>query len=560
MSVNFGIFFMVSGGIAIPIISAALVIIGVEYLFYYYGTFRYDKFSAISISIYCCVPLIMVISLLPYDLAEILRDPTEVNNQGMKIIFSILYWVSFLCSWIFIRFGLAYKQYSNVDNFKRRIWMAIKHNLWFFAIAGGLLIVGLIILLATTKLSIYTLIGLASTLGNAAGLFLASIFLGYGLILLPRNIWEKSDPIQNICYGLYNLASLDDEKKKIFANAHVLIDCGSNARNHLNPANREKFERIGTPFINQLLEESIGTNVDYNNKKITKFYKSDFDWANISQNDFDLFLCLLEEVSIQYSGIVAQVNVEKEIASKNISFICKYSTERPIYKIKKYFSKALSVVVLMLNIMFYWCEFTLMFKPQYSVFYIIGQKCDIVSRTFFFSIAVGYLLFIAVYALIHFRIKGLLSIIKGATTINSISYSCSILGMFVPPIGYHFQKQVGASGSQLQRLMGDMDSFFYFGTIGNILTPIIILLVSLIVAFRVVDKILAFFKIDKFSFEKIELSRHKIELGMNIFSENSTQNKIQLDVVRDKILKFNGHQKSGSYEEFNDLPINDALL
>ncbi|KAI8382453.1 LMBR1-like membrane protein-domain-containing protein [Blakeslea trispora] len=137
-----------------------------------------------------------IIFLLPLDLASTVYDDRKgrvpfayVSESFLVVAWRVLYWTSFCLTWFTIPMLQAY---VNTGEFTiaKRIKAAVHVNLRFYSIYVVVSVIGLIYLIfgngLTTKEGIQSYVMAAA---NSWGLFLVIVFMGYGLVSVPRSLW-----------------------------------------------------------------------------------------------------------------------------------------------------------------------------------------------------------------------------------------------------------------------------------------------------------------------------------------------------------------------------------
>ncbi|OBZ82382.1 LMBR1 domain-containing protein 2 [Choanephora cucurbitarum] len=137
-----------------------------------------------------------IIFLLPLDLASTVYDDRKgrmpfayVSESFLFVAWRVLYWTSFCLTWFTIPMLQAY---VNTGEFTiaKRIKSAVHVNLRFYSIYVVVGLIGLIYLVfgsgLTTKQGIQSYVMAAA---NSWGLFLVIVFMGYGLVSVPRSLW-----------------------------------------------------------------------------------------------------------------------------------------------------------------------------------------------------------------------------------------------------------------------------------------------------------------------------------------------------------------------------------
>ncbi|KAI9275921.1 LMBR1-like membrane protein-domain-containing protein [Phascolomyces articulosus] len=183
----------------------ALLIIGTITLFIlsvstvsHYGNLKTQPWY---VSVVCiigwCFPFWIVL-LLPLDIASTMYDHCEgdcrtpfshVSQSFLYVAWRTLYWTSFCLTWVMIPMMQAYVNTGDFG-FTQQVKSAIQVNLRFYSIYVVIGFFGLLYLVLgsgyTTKEKIQ---GFVMAMANSWGLFLVIVFLGYGLVAVPRRLW-----------------------------------------------------------------------------------------------------------------------------------------------------------------------------------------------------------------------------------------------------------------------------------------------------------------------------------------------------------------------------------
>ena len=156
----------------------------VAYLIHHYTLSTVGCF--VKISVYFTWLLCFgTIVLLPYDI----DDNSPSTNQNMAIVWKIIYTLIFFLTWVLLPIAQEYEtagEFSIMEKLKR----AIINNLIIYGIFALIGIVFLGYLIIRGKVDIAKLPPVLMAASNAFGLFLVVIFLSYGLVAIPKNLWR----------------------------------------------------------------------------------------------------------------------------------------------------------------------------------------------------------------------------------------------------------------------------------------------------------------------------------------------------------------------------------
>lgn len=139
------------------------------------------------------------IAVLPVDIAITNNNQSEdsYSQEMMHFFWVIFYWSSMLLSYIFIPWFMSYEQ-SGEFNTGERLKQSLLETLWFYIyVAGGGILFALVLWIKGSfsikdSAGNASLMGFLMALGGAAGLLQIVVFLGYGLISVPRHVYFRS--------------------------------------------------------------------------------------------------------------------------------------------------------------------------------------------------------------------------------------------------------------------------------------------------------------------------------------------------------------------------------
>uniref|UniRef100_A0A5K3EHE6 LMBR1 domain-containing protein 2 n=1 Tax=Mesocestoides corti TaxID=53468 RepID=A0A5K3EHE6_MESCO len=209
----------------------------VLYLSYYFGQWRTQPiFCTISYTIGWLIPVLFV-GVLPIDVAStfvyrtlslnftapnVTHIPTFVDMYTLGIFWHIFYWMSQLLTWFVLPIMESYAG-SGEFTVLRKLRSAFIDNAIIYGSYLVLFICVMVYLLVKRAISFdaSSLKVLLITTSNTWGLFLVILFLGYGLVEVPRAVLRAASPISRLRFLYFNLSKRyleyieDEEELKI---------------------------------------------------------------------------------------------------------------------------------------------------------------------------------------------------------------------------------------------------------------------------------------------------------------------------------------------------------
>jgi hypothetical protein len=176
------------------------------------------------------------IAVLPVDIA-ISNSETNIKSQtllhGFWIVF---YWSSMLLSYIMIPWLMSYEMSGEFQKSERikRSFIEMMQFYLYFAVAGVLF---LLFLWIRGSISIketaggFTLNGFLMALGGAAGLLQIIVFLGYGLISVPRYVQTRANNKSRFDVALCAVDQCEDKMQQARLTAEDVLANALGMRN-----------------------------------------------------------------------------------------------------------------------------------------------------------------------------------------------------------------------------------------------------------------------------------------------------------------------------------------
>ncbi|OHT07079.1 hypothetical protein TRFO_05276 [Tritrichomonas foetus] len=478
-------------GLIPVIVFSGLACFGVTIFFKRYGAFKHHwiVWSLMIISAY--IPYIMVVGILPYDISLCLFGSAVADHHSLRMTLEVFYWVSFVLTWVINPLIVSYLRYPYSLTLKRRIWLTIRENLIFWGSIAGVVVVGLIILLATHQLTFNNIFPLAISLANGYGLLVLCFCLGHGLAAIPRSVWNKANPAAAYLYCLQKISRETTLCSVTIADGDACLVHCQNANDKLVGKLKQQWEEKGIPRMNRLSRIKGELPIpdrckvgESKNKKVKKLRK--MKWEKCTEMQLEDFFELLDDICLDIEQTASYVNDSALNALK-----CLRRYKKKISKASVIMFRALAVLLFIINLICLWSELCLIFDIRYSIFYIISHVAmpQIVSIICVSTPILAYLLVVGSWSLRHLKLGSFFRFIAGATNANTLNYFSIILCRLGPTIGFHYMQQIGAYDSEFQKVMGVMNVVVFIGTKWNIYAPILLAVIMIFVFFNIIDRI-----------------------------------------------------------------------
>ncbi|GMH42927.1 hypothetical protein BSKO_10849 [Bryopsis sp. KO-2023] len=171
-------------GVGLPLVAFAVV-----FLLWYYPNANTTLLVKINVGL-AWFAAMSVLVLVPADLLATLQDME--GGELLKLWWSIAYWYAFVVMMSVLPLLQGYADSGDFHPWDRFLY-SVRSNAKFYLILGGLGAVGVLILYFSQNIKIEAMIGWGMAASNAYGLVGSIFLMGYGLVDIPRKLWQKAD-------------------------------------------------------------------------------------------------------------------------------------------------------------------------------------------------------------------------------------------------------------------------------------------------------------------------------------------------------------------------------
>ncbi|KAL3672745.1 hypothetical protein V7S43_002037 [Phytophthora oleae] len=156
--------------------------------------------------------------LLPMDLAtnglaqSVSGDTVDKTSFNEYLAgWRLLYWTTFLMSWVGLPFLVEFCQNGEFE-LDKRVLSSSRHLIFHWTVLGGMLFVVALYLVFVDHLSLYGVLSLAMAASNTYGLLWVIALLGYGLVEIPRSFWMRRLDGAQLQKMYFQAVQLQDER------------------------------------------------------------------------------------------------------------------------------------------------------------------------------------------------------------------------------------------------------------------------------------------------------------------------------------------------------------
>ncbi|CEG81662.1 hypothetical protein RMATCC62417_15834 [Rhizopus microsporus] len=471
-----------------------------------------------------------IIILLPLDLASTIHDKLDgrlpfayVSRSFLFVAWRVIYWTSFCLTWFLIPMMQAY---MNTGDFtiSRRLRSALHINLRFYSIYVVVGFFGLVYLIFgngyTTRDKIQSYVMAAA---NSWGLFLVIIFMGYGLVSVPRHFWHHGDFMRHLLQHYANAAKLKEE----YMDSELELNEVAKMMNAISKRTHREIPRIREcihimierfPFVTQECYSGTSTSgkipsqltEDYLVKLSRRMIlairmrnRKKALWNNLLEEAFYL-QDIIKNKDTSERRFTSTLRVKKDDTKWNIF----QSTVEWWWAIRiaPLLYRILAILFSVISVFIIWSELTFNVKsPTLSIVSWALKACgtNYAAVEFMAFLTITYM-FVCVYSsLFKIRFFNLYLLIPNHhTDENSLLWFTGYMCKMMAPLCYNFInlagdapfKEAPASDSVFSTFMGKADLFEFLGAFVDWF-PVVILIPSLLLFFNLQDRFLSVFGI-----------------------------------------------------------------
>jgi hypothetical protein len=462
----------------------------------------------------------------------------------------------------------------------KKLKSAFIENLIFYGIFAITFLIFLIYVAIHHTLSMEYLKVICITASNTWGLLLLVVLLGYGLVEIPKSVYESSRHNRRLNYFYFKVAKLSAEKceadEKLddaLEQIQHTFDAIVATHQHLRPFIDVILEKCPEEWRKKLLAKYNNTQeisrgnrvVAYNEKDMVRLHANILKasqghhrthvqwnhlidrviaWEDVSRNSLN--------PSHQYKPSFPKVSDSEDIPVFHQITKVIYTPEVEWYwkcRIRSPFFKFLGVVLAIFSFMVVWSELTFSIeKPTLSVFALLLDVCKKTESYFVtevFSIAsLSYLCVCAYYTVFKIRVFNYYYL---ASHHQTDEYSLIFCGMLLcrltPPLCLNFLSilHLDSHVTQLRDgmetsftgIMGHMDVIPWISDGFNIYLPIVMCLLCLATFLEIGTRFLHFMGIEQFIIDD-EMTADLIKDGMELVKREKNKRAKQTDMTRSR--------------------------
>ncbi len=326
------------------------------------------------------------------------------------VVWRIIYWSSQALTWLILPFMQSFSN-SGEFTFKGKIKRALINNAIYYGTYLALFGVFLIYVAVKHSINIQNLKIIGITASNTWGLFLLVILLGYGLVAVPRQLWQRSNTELHLKQLYFKIAKLHGEKCDAEESLEDILNeiktiaekirYNHPLRNYVDlivkkcPENFRTSLRRNVEDYNEYNEENSYREMPSENS-LVNLHNRLIKMIQVNNRTNNLWIVLIKDVFLAEDVFTNETNSNRKFVRtipKKYSFsflnqICNPMVEWFYYCIfKKYLMELISILLTIVTIIVIWSEMTFFNKkPVLSIFALFLNSARISYN--YFSIEV----------------------------------------------------------------------------------------------------------------------------------------------------------------------------
>ena len=496
------------------------------YIILHYSSRTTNKLVYISVFLGLATAF-SLIGLVPYDIYITKHSGTSDQKTELFIMWQVLFWTSFLLCWILLPILRNY-DISGDFHWKGRLKSAIKAQLKELIIVGIIGLALLVFVLAKSIVNIKDLPQILAFLSNTWGLFLIMVFLGYGLVAVPRYFWLMGNSRSNLDFLYVKLinvdeevtlasGNLDDVVKKICA-ACIKVPKDSMLTDKLTevfnlcPASLRELHISRAQSDSSLLTGLVtqATLIDLHaslKSCLIEYRRCKCEWSKCIKE-----IITLEDILKSESSLSKRVNFTLSDSSTRSS--CYLSLQWYYHnKLKPSLCQATSLFCALLSLLVIIGECTMAIDLPIGVFpLLVQQDLGFYLTQLLALFPLSYIIFCCYFAFFKLKLPGLYGMYSKNTEPSSFTYCAFYLTRISAPLALNFFYLVKVTDAVFWDVLVSPNAVGDIFEVLNTFFPVTLLVFSLLNYLNTYSRILSLLGVNQLSFIDQEAA-YKVKEG-----------------------------------------------
>lgn len=473
---------------------------------------------------------------------------SDVPDNVFPNLWRTVYWSTQLLTWIVMPLMQSYTKTGDFT-MKGKLKSALIDNTIYYG--SYLLICSLLLIYLALKPDIHLdwskLKAIASSASNTWGLFLLVLLLGYGLVEVPRRLWNNSNRSHVLTHCYFKVAKLMSDK----CEAEEMVDDvleSLNAVSQVIKPGRYLYENLETILQkvptelrhkmnkNQVTDEAA--NDLPSEKSLIRLHKQTIKSLQILQRTETQYYLLVERIFDLEDILKNQISRDrkfKQTFPKETTWFTTYiytSSVEWYWKCYCYgfIQKVLAILAAFFSVLVVWSELTFFNKkPVLSIFAVIvngaKEKYDYMTIEILSTLVILYLCYCAYSTVLKIRLLNFYYLAPHHQTNEySLIFSGMMLSRLTPPLCLNFLGLIHMDSHIIKeqvrethytQIMGHMDVISIIADGFNVYFPMAILIFCMCTYFSLGSRVLSFMGFHQFVGDD-EMTTDLVEEGREI--------------------------------------------
>jgi hypothetical protein len=367
-------------------------------------------------------------------------------------MWQVLFWSSFVLCWFFLPILRIY-EISGDFSWKARLKSSVKTQLREFLIVGIIGIVILLVVLIKSLVDFEDLPTILAFLSNTWGLFLVMIFLGYGLVAVPRGFWRAGNLKGNLEFLYVKLVNVDEEVTLASGNLDDAVKrvCAASSKVPRDSMLREQIDVVNQACPDSLREFHMNRGADaslitgvvtektlvdlHSSLKIAlvEYKRSKCEWSKCVQE-----ILTAEDILKSENSPTRRINfllLDRSDSSRLFQYL-----EWAYYiKIRPVLCQFLSMFFALMSILVILGECTMFTSLPIGVFpLIVKDDLGLYLSQLLTLLPLSYIIFCTYFAFFNLKLPGLYGLYSKNTEPCSLAYCAFYLTRLSAPLALNF--------------------------------------------------------------------------------------------------------------------------
>mmetsp|Transcript_40118 Transcript_40118/g.90119 ORF Transcript_40118/g.90119 Transcript_40118/m.90119 type:complete len:551 (+) Transcript_40118:3-1655(+) len=463
--------------------AATLSVASVVFLCYFQRDCSLLSFFASLAGFLCALSIVSLVPLDIYASVPELNDGDRDARTALQELWNFLYWVTFWLTWAVCPLLMYYEDAGGFTWGARLKTSLIINGRWFllYLVIG---IVGTVLIWSSEEGSWWdfsVVFKLAIAASNAWGLFLVSTLMGYGLVGVPRTVWQAASYREALEMNYARAPAFHEEKVSAMYEVDDIVRDVQVAVAASSGTSRAEF---ANQMWHELEQDPISAEAC---RSFTSMSPSRRQVPVASLED----LALLNWNRIQVMRNARRTSCQWDMLCRSCWKMSdmlgpRQSQRSRAFSLARFYGyRSMSVLIVLLSVLTFVGEMTMFSKANTSVFYyyfewVFGLPWNADIAQGLVSVPLVFIVCTTYWSVLRIRIAGFFGLYRRNTDTSILLWCASILCRLAAPLCYHFlllgrfQSIGDGVDTEFVKFMGKIDVIPVLGVLFNEYFPLLV--------------------------------------------------------------------------------------